>query len=333
MKGGSNNDNKMGEPILRLNPKIESRVKSVLIKKAIAILLSVFMLLSIETENKRGRQSYDYRIILTLCILRIFLKKTYSDYEIEIRTNPLIADLLGLRNLPGKSTIHRGMQLLTMKLIRKINFVLIGEHLKRKLNIMLDSSGIRTDKKSSWFCLRIKKVIRKRDCNKLHLAVCSDLHLILNWRITAWKRNDSPFFIKLLKPFKILGRILADKGYLSRKNFQFCMDRGGCAFIPFKKGKKKPSTASPKSHPAWKFAFNLWSKFNEFYMNIYHQRSNIESVFSVIKKRFGDKVLCRTFPMRAREISLRLIAYNLKILICYEYANENNLSLWVRAKK
>src|SRR3989339_733092 len=294
----------MGEPILRLNPKIESRVKSVLIKKAIAILLSVFMLLSMETENKKGKQPYDYRIILTLCTLRIFLKKTYSDYEIEIRTNPLIADLLGLRNLPSKSTIHRGMQLLTMKLIRKINFVLIGEHLKRKLNIMLDSSGIRTDKKSSWFCLRIKKVIRKRDCNKLHLAVCSDLHLILNWRITAWKRNDSPFFIKLLKPFKILGRILADKGYLSRKNFQFCMDRGGCAFI-------------------------LWSKFNEFYMNIYHQRSNIESVFSVIKKRFGDKVLCRTFPMRAREISLRLIAYNLKILICYEYANENNLSLWL----
>src|SRR3989339_551294 len=278
----------MGEPILRLNPKIESRVKSVLIKKAIAILLSVFMLLSMETENKKGKQPYDYRIILTLCTLRIFLKKTYSDYEIEIRTNPLIADLLGLRNLPSKSTIHRGMQLLTMKLIRKINFVLIREHLKRKLNIMLDSS---------------------------------------------WRRNDSPFFIKILKPFKILGRILADKGYLSRKNFQFCMDRGGCAFIPFKVGKKKPSTASPKSYPAWKFAFNLWSKCNEFYMNIYHQRSNIESVFSVIKKRFGDKVLCRTFSMRSKEIALRLIAYNLKILICYEYANANNIPLWVRAKK
>src|SRR3989339_201677 len=238
--------------------------KSVLIKKAIAILLSVFMLLSIETENKKGKQPYDYRIILTLCTLRIFLKKTYSDYEIELRT---------------------------------------------------------------------KKVIRKRDCNKLHLAVCSDLHLILNWRITAWRRNDSPFFIKILKPFKILGRILADKGYLSRKNFQFCMDRGGCAFIPFKVGKKKPSTASPKSYPAWKFAFNLWSKCNEFYMNIYHQRSNIESVFSVIKKRFGDKVLCRTFSMRSKEIALRLIAYNLKILICYEYANANNIPLWVRAKK
>src|SRR3990167_1750705 len=111
----------MGEPNLRLNPKVESRVKSILIQKAIAILLYVFMLLPIENKNKKGRQSYDYRIILTLCILRIFLRKTYSDYEIEMRTNPLISKLLGLTNLPGKSSIHRGMKKLNMKMLYELN--------------------------------------------------------------------------------------------------------------------------------------------------------------------------------------------------------------------
>lgn len=323
----------MGEPNLRLNPKIESRVKSILIKKAIELLLSVFMLLSPESENKRGTKPYDYRIILTLCILRIFLKKTYNDYEIEMRTNPLISSLLGLKNLPSKSTIHRGMKRLTMQLIFKINFALIEKHLKRKLNIMLDSSGIRTDKRSTWFCLRIKKEISKRDCDKLHLAVCSDLLLILNWRITAWRKHDSPFFKVLLMPFKFLGIVLADKGYLSRANFQLCMNKGGCAFIPFKKGKKKGSTDSPKSHPAWKFAFNLWKKCNDIYMSIYHRRSHIESVFSVIKKRFGDKVSCKSASMRRKEIALRLISYNLRILVHYQYSIENNLPLWVRVKK
>jgi len=323
----------MGEPISRLNPKIESRVKRILISKAIELLLSVFMFLSLEAKNKRGAKPYDYRVILTLCILRIFLKKTYSDYEIEIRTNPLIANLLGLNNLPGKSTIHRGMKMLSMQLIFKINFALIKEHLKRKLNVLLDSSGIRTDKRSTWFCLRIKRKVSRRDCDKLHIAVCSDLLLILNWRITAWRKHDSPFFRILLKPFKILGVVLADKGYLSRANIQLCMDKNGCAFIPFKKGKKKGSTDSSKSHPAWKFAFNLWKKFNTIYMSIYHQRSKVESVFSVIKKRFGDKVSCKSASMRRKEIALRLIAYNLRILICYGYANENNLPLWVKAKK
>lgn len=37
--------------------------------------------------------------------------------------------------------------------------------------------------------------------------------------------------------------------------------------------------------------------------------------------------------MRRKEIALRLIAYNLRILICYEYANEHNLPLWVRVNK
>ncbi len=319
----------MGEPISRLNPKIDSRVKSTLITRAIALLLSVFMLLSPEAKNKKGRQSYDYRIILILCILRIFLKKTYSDYEIEMRTNLLIANLLGLKNLPSKSTIHRGMSLLSMRLIRKINFTLVSEHFKRKLNVMLDASGIRTDKKSAWFCFKIKKTISKRDCEKLHLAVCSDLLLILNWRITAWRKHDSPFFKILLMPIKILGIVRGDKGYLSRANFQFCADKKGCAFIPFKSN----STCRPKSKPAWKFSFNLWEKFNTIYMSIYHQRSKIESVFSVIKKRFGDKVSCKSSSMRRKEIALRLIAYNLKILICYEYANANNIPLWVRAKK
>lgn len=319
----------MGEPNLRLNPKIESRVKSILIKKAIELLLSVFMLLSPESENKRGTKPYDYRIILTLCILRIFLKKTYNDYEIEMRTNPLISSLLGLKNLPSKSTIHRGMEKLTMKLLYELNRLIIKDQLKRILNIIVDASGIRTDKRSTWFCLRIKKEISKRDCDKLHIAICADLLLILNWRITAWKKHDCPFFKILLKPFKILGIVFADRGYLSRANFQLCMDKKGCLFVPFKKNSRGGSRGSS----AWKFAFNLWKKCKWIYEGIYHQRSKVESVFSVIKKRFGDKVNCKSALMRRKEIALRLIAYNLKILICYQYANEHNLPLWVRVEK
>jgi len=319
----------MGEPNLRLNPKIESQVKSILIKKVIALLLSAFMLLPLENINRKGKQPYDYRIILTLCILRIFLRKTYSDYEIEMRTNTLISNLLGLKNLPSKSTIHRGMQNLTMNLLYELNKLIIKDQLKRILNIIIDASGIRTDKRSTWFCLRIKKEISKTNCDKLHIAICADLLLILNWRITAGKKNDCPFFKILLKPFKILGIVFADRGYLSKANFQLCADKKGCAFIPF----KKTSTGKPAGFPAWKFAFNLWKKCKWIYENIYHQRSKVESVFSVIKKRFGDKVSCRSAIMRRKEIALRLIAYNLRILICYQYSIENNLPLWVRVEK
>lgn len=323
----------MGEPHRRLNPQIESQINRILLKQAMKLLLLIVLLLPIKPINNRGIKPYDYRDIIALCILRILLRKTYADYEIEMRTDPRICRAFGMKILPGKSTIQRGMELLSINLLQQINLLLLKDIVKSKLNILIDSSGIRIFARSIWFCLRIKKEISKRDCDKVHLAVCADLLLVLNWRITNGKRNDSPFFVILLEPFKWLGNVMADKGYLSRKNFQFVFDRRGQAFIPFKKGKKKGSTDSPKSHPAWKFAFHFWKTLNGIYMSIYHQRSRIEAVFSAIKKRYGDKLNCKNARMRRKEMSLRLIAYNIRILICAQYAEKNNLPLYIRVEK
>lgn len=248
----------MGEPRMRLNPKVESRVNRILLNQAMELLLSVILCLPARTTNKRGTAPYDYRDILTLCILRILLKKTYTDYEIEMRSDPRICQAFGMKILPGKSTIQRGMEMMSMNLLWQINLLMLKDIVRTKLNILIDSSGIRIFARSIWFCLRIKREISKRECDKVHLAVDADLLLVLNWRITNGKRNDSPFFVVLLEPFRLLGNVMADKGYLSRKNFQFVSDRRGQAFIPFKKGKKKGSTDSPKSYPAWKFAFHFW---------------------------------------------------------------------------
>lgn len=322
----------MGEPRYRLNPKIESSVQKIFLVKATQFLFSIVMLLPCETHNKRGIKPYDYRVVIALCILRILLRKTYADYEIEMRTDQRICRILSLHILPGKSTIQRGMKLLSMKLLYKINLLMLAEIIVGKIDMIIDSSGIRIIGRSIWYCIRIKKEISKRDCDKTHLAVSSQFMFIMNWKITRFKKNDCPFFKILLSPFKMLGIVSADKGYLSRANFQFVADKGGQAFIPFKKGKKKGSTPKAKSCPAWKVAFYFWKTLNGIYMSIYHQRSRIESVFSALKKRYGDKLYCRSARMRRKEMALRFISYNLKILICYQYSKKNNLSLWVRVE-
>ena len=316
----------MGEPNYRLNPKIESSVQKILLTRAIQLLLSLVMLLPPIMDYKKGTKPYDYRVVIALCILRILLRKTYADYEIEMRSDLRICNLLGLQILPGKSTIQRGMKLLSMKLLYKINFLMLAEFIHNKINLIADASGISIIGRSIWCCIRIQKSIAKRDCDKTHIAVCSDILFIMNWRITAWRKHDCPFFKILIKPFRILGMVFADKGYLSRENFQLVADKGGEAFIPFKKG----TTAKAKSSPAWKAAFYFWKTLKGIYMCFYHQRSRIESVFSALKRRYGDKLYCKKAGMRRKEMALRFIAYNLKLLICYKYAKENNLQLWVR---
>jgi len=317
----------MGEPISRLNPKIESQVNRDFIQLSVSLLLSIAMLLKQINHKPRGRKPYDYRILLVLCILRIMLRLSYEDYERIMRTDMRICNILKFKMLPSKSTIQRAMKLLRFGLIMQFNRELVSCIIKRKLNVIIDSTGIRCIGRSVWYCIRIKKKIRKKDCDKIHTIVDADLLLILNFRITKWNRNDCPFLIKLLKPFKLLGLVFADKGYLSRKNFQFCADRKGALFCHFKSN----STSKPNSNPAWKFAFNLWSKCNWIYKSIYHQRSKVEAVFSAVKKRYGDSFKCKRKTMRRKEVALRFIAYNVFIMLCYNYSIKHNLPLYVRA--
>jgi len=319
----------MGKPITRLNPKIESSIQRTFLEKVIGLLLSIALILPEQKITKRGPKPYDYRKVLVICVLRVLLRKTYADYEIEMRTDKRIYALLGFTILPGKSTIQRGMNNFTMDLFREFNRILIQKWINRKLNILIDASGIRIIGRSIWFSLRAKRPISRRECDKVHLAVCKDTLLVLNWFITEGKKHDSPFFKKLLAPFKWLGEVLADAGYLSRDNYQFVTERHGAAFIPFKKN----STAKPKNNPAWKWAFNLWKAVPMIFKGIYNQRSKVEMVFSVLKKRYGDQLYSKGAYRRRREFALRLIAYNLKLIICLEYAKEHNLSCWVRAKQ
>lgn len=246
-----------------------------------------------------------------------------------MRGDARFCNAFNLDILPGKSTLQRSMKLISPALLREFNFILLSDFVKMKLNLMIDASGISIVGKSVWFCLRLKQRLTKKDCDKIHLAVCSDVLFVMNWRITRGRKHECPFFTILLKPFKILGIILADKGYLSRKNFQFVYERLGAFFCPFKSN----STCKPKSRPAWKFAFNFWKKFNASYMEIYHQRSKIEAIFHALKKRYGDRLSGKNAKARRKEMALRFPAYNVRLLIYFRYANENKINLRIRAKK
>ena len=96
----------MGKPNIRLNPQIDSIRNRVLLEKGTQVLLSVALFLP-QTEHKgRGRKPFDYRLILVLNILRILLRKKYSDYETEMRFDKRLSEMLKLDKLPCKSCLN-----------------------------------------------------------------------------------------------------------------------------------------------------------------------------------------------------------------------------------
>ena len=317
----------MGKPKLRLNPLVESRCERILLECVCSMILSFVLQLPIKTHHKRGQRPHDYRIVLALCILRILFRDSYKDYEVRTRKDPRICQIFGMDILPSRSALQRYMDGTKMDMLRQLNQIIIRGFVRPKINALLDASGIRIIGRSIWYSIRVKKHISRRECDKVHIAACNDQMFILNWFITNSKKNDCPFFCRLLKPFKSLGLVIADPAYLSRKNVQYVVDKGGSPFIWV----KKKVTLRAKNSFAWKSMIRLFRTFQFLFKGVYNQRSKVEAIFSALKRRYGDKLHCRKWHLRRKEMAIRLIAYNLKLIVYISYARQNNLQCWVRA--
>ena len=316
----------MGKPNIRLNPQIDSIRNRVLLQKGTEILLSIALLLPQPYPKMgRGRRPYDYRIVLVLCILRILLRKAYADYEAEMRFDKRLMEMLKLDKLPCKSTVNNYAFGFKLGFLSSFNKKLIEAWIKKPADLLLDASGIRLVGRSVWFCIRTRKKILKKDCDKIHIAVSLCSLLIANFRISNSKRNDSPFLKKLLKPFEFLGLVIADKGYSGKKNAEFVANKKGAFFSPFKKN------VDGKGLSLWSHLFRLWNLFPSLCEGIYNQRPKIEAVFSALKRRYGDQLYSKKWFMRRREMAMRFIAYNVRIVIGIQIAREKNIPLWVRA--
>jgi hypothetical protein len=315
----------MGKPNIRLNPQIESIRQRVLIEKATKLLLSVALLLQPTKYKGRGRKPYDYRFVLVLCILRILLRKRYADYETEMRFDKRLSEMLALNHLPCKSTINNYAFRFSLSFLVDFNKKLIDAWVKKPVDLLLDASGIRLVGRSIWFCIRTKQKILKKDCDKIHIAVSLCSLLIANFRISNSKCNDSPFLRKLLDAFNTLGLVIADKGYSGKKNAKYVANKEGAFFSPFKEN------ARPKGLNLWANLYRLWNNFTQLCRNIYHQRNKVEAVFSALKERYGDLLYSTTWYMRRREMAMRFIAYNTRIIVAIMIAREKHIPLWVRA--
>lgn len=316
----------MGKPNIRLNPQVDSVRNRVLLVKAIEILLSCALKLPDPPRREgRGRRPYDYRIVLVICILRVLLGKTYAMYETEMRTDKRLIDMLCIDRLPCKSTVNNYAFFFTLSLLSSFNRDLVEGWIKKPVDLLLDASGIRLVGRSIWFCIRTKQKILKKDCDKIHIAVSLCSLLIADFRITNSKRNDSPFLRKLLKPFRVLGLVIVDKGYSNKTNAHFVLGKKGSFFCPFK------SNANPDLFSGWHKLYRLWQKFPSLCEGIYNQRSKVEAVFSALKRKYGDQLHSHYWYTRRREMAMRFIAYNVRIIVGIQIAREKNIQLWVRA--
>lgn len=268
-----------------------------------------------EGYNGNGRPKVDYSDILkSLCI------KSYHNYsQWSLESELKIAKAMGIINhVYKKSTLNKYMQDEKItKLLHKL-YKLIAEPLADvELYFSIDATGISNAYGNvRWRSIRHTKQEKKkrREYSKLHILSGNKTNVICSAIVTKGAANDSPHLKKLLldsvKKFNIR-EISADAGYLSKKNTKLIARVGA---VPYIMGKKNINISSTGIITPWVGMLRLWKHHQMFFAEHYHQRSNIESTFSALKRKFNDFCRCKKPESQENEILCKIVCYNSCVL-------------------
>jgi transposase len=177
----------------------------------------------------------------------------------------------------------------------------------------VDSSGFRCSSFGA-YCEHAHGTRRMHNWLKAHIIIGTKSNIVADIIITDEHANDSPQFRKLLlnsSKFFNIKEVSADLAYSSRKNLEIADKLGGTAYIPFKKN----ATGKSRGCALWNKTFHYFQLHREEFDSHYHLRSNAESTFGAIKRKFGETIMSKNRVAQENELLCKIIAYNLTVLI------------------
>jgi transposase len=106
-----------------------------------------------------------------------------------------------------------------------------------------------------------------------------------------------------------MSEVSADKGYASKNNVEIITKFGATPFIAMKE------TDKGLGGGAWAQMYHYFNFRKQEFLKHYHQRSNVESTFSMMKRKFGDSLRSKTDVAMVNESLCKILCHNLVVLI------------------
>jgi transposase/predicted nucleic acid-binding Zn finger protein len=177
----------------------------------------------------------------------------------------------------------------------------------------IDSSGFTTSRFVRWFNKKYGRETDNREWVKVHLMCGVNTHIVTSVDISGWEAHDTTYFVPLLEQtaqnFRIT-EVSADKAYLAHKNLTAVEAVNAVPFIPF-----KTNTFPTTEDSAWGRMYHYFMFRRDEFLAHYHRRSNIESVFSMVKGKFRDSVRSKSNTGMVNEVLAKILCHNICVLI------------------
>jgi hypothetical protein len=255
-------------------------------------------------EGKEGKKFvYPDSFIKLLGYMRAYFHLPYRQTEGVVRAHATNT----VPSIPDYSRICRR--------INRLN-ITISDDEKSSLQhddyfvIAIDSTGIKVSNRGEW--IRHKWNV-KRGYLKIHVAVDIKRKRILSLNVTSEQVHDGKVLSELvdditIKQNKIVNTAIMDGSYDSNKNFQFLSFKGIGPAIKVRKNSRCRKTNHYIRNKTVNMQKNNLQEWKDSVR--YGQRWIVETVFSCIKRLFGEYVTAIRFENMIKEILLKASLYN-----------------------
>lgn len=247
--------------------------------------------------TKFSKKTFSQSQILTLRTLKEILNLSYEDLVGFVEDFPSLQLLLQLKRIPHPTTILKYSKRIGLK---SIDTAIQNSSSAQHQTVAIDATGFENHQASKHYCETINLRFSRRQYVKLSIAINTETQMICSQKARIAPANDNRDFIPVLKKIqcKKITMVCADKGYDSKKNRKFV----------YRKLHAWPNIPKRKT-TGENYLTRMYSE------KTYHQRSKVETVFSVMKKRMTSALKAKTFKTQKLELAYKSLAYNIRRLV------------------
>jgi transposase len=269
-----------------------------------------------EPEQRRGRPRLSLSDIIFSSTFKVYSTVSGRRFMTDLRE----AKARGyLSRLPHYNSVFRYLEAeaLTPYLYELIT--LSSLPLKSvESDFAVDSSGFSTGQFMRWLDVKYGKEEDRRMWLKVHLMCGVKTNVITSVEISDGYANDYHYFKALVNKTALSGfrmaEVSADKAYLGGENLLTTLRHGAIPYIPFKSNSQVQTNYGPKSQ-LWTRMFHFYNLHREQFLEHYHKRSNVETTFSMIKAKFGQRLRSKSMTAQINEALCKVLCHNLCVVI------------------
>jgi transposase len=181
-----------------------------------------------------------------------------------------------------------------------------------EVDFAVDSSGFTTSRFHRWYDHKYGRVREKHEWVKVHLMAGTKTNIVTAVEIAGPHAGDVGLLAPMVKTTSqnfAIAEVSADKAYGSRQNMEVIAAVGATPFIAFK------SNNIGTGGGMWGQMFHFFMFKRDEFLQHYHKRSNVESTFSMMKRKFGDSIRSKTETAMTNEALCKVLCHNLTVLI------------------